>query len=157
MSIRIKVLSFGRSKKDIFSEEIDRFVKMCRPWASVEFTVLKGVDAGNDSVELALKKEAALLKKHWSSSATIISLGEEGKMIDSYKFAELLSSDISGAKEVIFNIGSAYGLHPDIKKESHMLLSLSKMTMPYKLCRLMFAEQIYRGLAINNNHPYHKE
>lgn len=157
MSLKVKVLSFGRSKQDIFSSEVDRFVKMCRSWAKVEFIVLKPVDAGNESVESALRKEAALLQKHWSNNAAIISLGEEGKMMNSSSFAKYITNVENSGREIIFNIGSAYGLSDEVKAKSNLILSLSPMTFPYKLCRLIFAEQIYRALAISNNHPYHKE
>ncbi len=157
MSIKIKVISFGRSKKDTYSAEVERFTKMCRSWAKVEFVTLKSVDAGNESVEAALRKESLLLEKQWSSNATIVSLGEEGKMMTSAQFASFISSVENSGKELVFNIGSAYGLSQDVKKKSDTLLSLSPMTFPYKLCRLIFAEQIYRALAICNNHPYHKE
>lgn len=157
MSLKVKVLSFGRSKQDIYSGEVDRFVKMCRSWGKVEFIVLKPVEAGNESVESALKKEAALLQKHWSDNAVIVSLGEEGKMMDSSSFVKYIKKAENNGREIIFNIGSAYGLSEDVKSKSQLILSLSPMTFPYKLCRLIFAEQIYRALAISNNHPYHKE
>ena len=157
MSIKIKVISFGRSKRDMFTEEIERFVKMARPWAKVEFITLKPVEAGNESVQTALDKEAILLEKQWSSNSRVVSLGEEGKMMSSEKFAQFIASAERDGRELVFNIGSAYGLSPEIKKKSDTLLSLSPMTFNYKLCKLVFAEQIYRALAISNNHPYHKE
>lgn len=157
MSIKVKILSFGRSKKDLYSDEIERLIKMCRSWGQVECKVLKPYDSGNMSVESALRKEAELLKKYWSSNSFVVSLGEEGKLMNSYKFADVLSEQSMAGKEIVFNIGSAYGLSDEVKRSSHLLLSLSKMTMPYKLCRLVFVEQVYRALAIINNHPYHKE
>ncbi len=157
MSIKIKVISFGRSKRDMFTEEIERFIKMSRPWAKVEFITLKPVEAGNESVETALNKEAILLEKHWAANSRVVSLSEEGKMLSSEKFARFISEAERDGREIVFNIGSAYGLSPEVKKKSDSLLSLSSMTFPYKLCKLIFAEQIYRALAISNNHPYHKE
>ncbi len=157
MSIKIKVISFGRSKRDMFTEEIERFIKMSRPWAKVEFITLKPVDAGNESVDTALNKEAILLEKQWSTNSRVVSLSEEGKMMSSEKFASFISEAERDNREIVFNIGSAYGLSEQVKRKSDTLLSLSPMTFPYKLCKLIFAEQIYRALAISNNHPYHKE
>ncbi len=157
MASRIKVLSFGRARKDAYGDEIERFIKMSRPWATVDFKILKPVENRNESVESALAKESTLLQKQWSSDAITVSLGEEGKLMSSEEFAKFIKKASESGKELIFNIGSAYGLSDKVKKESTMVMSLSPMTMPYKLCRLFFAEQIYRALAINHNHPYHKE
>jgi len=154
---KIKVLSFGRSRKDLFDVEIERFIKMSRPWSTVEFKTLKPVENRNESVESALTKESVLLQKQWSENSITISLGEEGKLMSSEQFAKFIKTASENGKDLIFNIGSAYGLSKKVKSESTMVMSLSPMTMPYKLCRLFFAEQIYRALAINHNHPYHKE
>ena len=157
MNLKIKVLSFGKSSGEPYSDDIQRFVKMSRPWATVEFMSLKSTDSSSDPTGVVLAREAKLIRKYFSSGATVVTLGEEGKELTSYEFANVLRKASDESRELIFVIGSAFGIDPELKKESSFLLSLSRLTFPYKLCKLIFAEQIYRGLSICNNHPYHKE
>lgn len=157
MNLKIKIIHFGKASGDTYSSEIERFAKMSRPWASIEYISLKSPETSNEPVDNILDREAKLIRKHISSGSFVVALGEEGKLLNSYEFAKLLEKVSLESREIIFLIGSAFGLAKEIKGSAEMLLSLSSLTFPYKLCKLVFAEQIYRGLSICNNHPYHKE
>ena len=157
MNLKIKIIHFGKNSGETYSSEIDRFTKMCRPWSSIEYVSLKSPESSNESVESILDREAKLIRKHISSASFLVALAEEGKLLNSYEFAKMLEKVSLESREIVFVIGNAFGLSKDIKNSAHMLLSLSPLTFPYKLCKLVFAEQIYRGLSICNNHPYHKE
>ena len=63
---------------------------------------------------------------------------------------------LSGKSSVVFIIGSSFGLSDEIKRMSDFKFSMSKMTFPHKLARIMLTEQIYRGFSISNNGKYHK-
>lgn len=155
-NMKIKVITFGKSS-DSYSDDIERFVKMSRPWATVEFLNLKSSETHKDSLETVLAREAKLIRKHLPVGAKVVTLGEEGRLMNSADFAQVLSKTAVENREIVFVIGSAFGVSNEIKKESDMILSLSPLTFPYKLCKLVFAEQVYRALSICNNHPYHKE
>ncbi len=157
MNLKIKVVNFGKSSGETYSAEIDRFVKMSRLWATVEFISLKSSDSSKDPIEVILAREAKLIRKYMTTNTCVVALGEEGKLLTSYEFAGFLQKVSDESRELLFIIGSAFGLAKEIKNDSELLLSLSPLTFPYKLCKLVFAEQIYRGLSICNNHPYHKE
>ena len=154
----IKVVSFGKIDKGSFEPEISRYLKMMRSWGKVDSITLKGKTIQNASLkESLLKQEALQLGKSTTSSTIICSLSEEGKMMTTEQFSQWLATSLQRSGSVQFNIGSAYGLCEDLKEQSDVLLSLSPMTMPYKLARLVFFEQLYRALSLANNHPYHKE
>ena len=85
----------------------------------------------------------------------IICLSEEGKSFSSIELTSLLLNFKN--KKINFLIGDADGISPDIKKKSHLLLSLSPFTFPHELARLILLEQIYRAISISNNSPYHRE
>jgi len=157
MNLKVKVISFGKASGETFSDEIARLYKMCRPWATVDIVCLKSADTGNGSVDVVLFKEAQLIKNCIPKGARVVALGEEGKLMTSYSFADYLQKVSIESKELVFVIGSAYGLSNELKQGADFILSLSPLTFPYKLCKLVFAEQLYRGLSICNNHPYHKE
>ena len=84
----------------------------------------------------------------------IICLTEEGKSFTSVELTSLLLNFKN--KKISFLIGGADGIPSDIKEKSHLLLSLSPLTFPHELARLILIEQIYRAISISNNSPYHR-
>ena len=84
----------------------------------------------------------------------IISLTEEGKSFNSIELTSLLLNFKN--KKINFLIGDADGIPLDIKDKSHLLLSLSPLTFPHELARLILLEQLYRAISISNNSPYHR-
>ena len=84
----------------------------------------------------------------------IICLTEEGQSFNSIELTSLLLNFKN--KKIIFLIGDADGIPSDIKDKSNLLLSLSPLTFPHELARLILIEQIYRAIAISNNSPYHR-
>ncbi len=84
----------------------------------------------------------------------IICLSEEGKQFNSIELTSLLLNFKN--KKIVFLIGDADGITSDVKKQSDLLLSLSSLTFPHELARLILMEQIYRAISISNNSPYHR-
>ena len=84
----------------------------------------------------------------------IISLSEEGNQYNSIELTSLLVN--FNNKKINFLIGDTDGIPPDIKEKSNLLLSLSPLTFPHELARLILLEQIYRAFSIANNSPYHR-
>ena len=89
-----------------------------------------------------------------SNNNIIISLSEEGKQFNSVELCSLLLNFEN--KKIDFLIGGADGINSDIKEKSDLLLSLSPLTFPHELARLILLEQIYRAISISNNSPYHR-
>ena len=84
----------------------------------------------------------------------IICLTEEGQAFNSIELTSLLLNFKN--KKINFLIGDADGIPSDIKDKSNLLLSLSPLTFPHELARLILIEQIYRAVSISNNSPYHR-
>jgi len=81
----------------------------------------------------------------------------EGKEKSSESFAKAINdAAVNGKSNIVFIIGSSFGLSPEIKSLSDFKLSFSPMTFPHQLMRVMLLEQIYRAFQINNNGKYHK-
>jgi 23S rRNA (pseudouridine1915-N3)-methyltransferase len=111
---------------------------------------------GKGSEAMQKEKEAALILKHLGNDDSLILLDERGKSLTSPKFADLLNRHlVSGKKRLIFLIGGAYGVHESIKNRASFILSLSAMTYPHQLARLVFTEQLYRAMTILRNESYH--
>ena len=88
------------------------------------------------------------------SNKIIIALSEEGKFYNSYDFFSLLLSFKN--QKILFLVGDADGLSSEIKLKSNHILSLSPLTFPHELARLILIEQIYRAVSISQNSPYHR-
>ena len=89
-----------------------------------------------------------------NNNIIIISLSEEGEKYNSIELTSLLLNFKN--KKIIFLIGNADGISSDIKDKSDLLLSLSPLTFPHELARLILIEQIYRAYSISTNSPYHR-
>ena len=89
-----------------------------------------------------------------SNNNIIITLSEEGKQFNSVELCSLLLNFKN--KKINFLIGDADGISLDVKQKSDLLLSLSPLTFPHELARLILLEQIYRAISISNNSPYHR-
>jgi 23S rRNA (pseudouridine1915-N3)-methyltransferase len=89
-------------------------------------------------------------------SATKILLDPGGKSWDSLQFSKLVSKGESESRDLVFLVGGASGLPPSWREHDCLLLSLSAMTFPHELARVILAEQVYRALATLRGHPYPK-
>ncbi len=89
-------------------------------------------------------------------TATKVLLDPAGKAIDSPQFAKLVSKAEQEARDLVFLIGGASGLPEAWRRNGGLLLSLSAMTMPHELARVVLAEQIYRAFTLLRGHPYPK-
>ena len=89
-----------------------------------------------------------------SNNNLIICLSEEGKQFNSVELSSLLLNFKN--KKISFLIGDTDGISSNIKNKSDLLLSLSPLTFPHELARLILIEQIYRSISISNNSPYHR-
>ena len=89
-------------------------------------------------------------------SASKIALDPAGKSLDSRRFSELAGKAERESRDLVFLVGGADGLPEGWKERADLLLSLSAMTFPHELARVMLAEQIYRAFALLAGHPYPK-
>ena len=104
-----------------------------------------------------MDQEAAAIEKQLRPREKLIALDVIGRSLSTEKLASKLSHWQMEAEDIAFVIGGPDGLDPRIKKRASELWSLSELTMPHPFARLLLIEQLYRGLMINSNHPYHRE
>lgn len=100
--------------------------------------------------------EGAEILKRISASDKLVLLDEQGKSYTSEGFAEFLQKQMnSGLKNLVFVIGGPYGFSEAVYEAASGKIALSKMTFSHQMVRLFFVEQLYRGLTILKNEPYH--
>jgi 23S rRNA (pseudouridine1915-N3)-methyltransferase len=86
-----------------------------------------------------------------------VALDERGEPLTTARFAKQLELWMSGGRDVSFLIGGADGLDDELKRDADMMISLSPLTLPHALVRVVLAEQLYRAASLIRNHPYHRE
>jgi 23S rRNA (pseudouridine1915-N3)-methyltransferase len=101
--------------------------------------------------------EAARLRTVLPAGARLVALDEHGKALTTAALAKLLDRWRGEGRDVVFVIGGADGLEAGLLKEAELVLSLSTLTLPHALARVLLAEQLYRAWTILQNHPYHRE
>lgn len=150
---KINIYSIVKPTKDDFDTLIKDFIKMSSKYAKVEVhyifnkNIAKAQTIGEKEAQQSYSDAYEPLLKGYNIALDVL-----GKKVDSYKFASL----IDGKHEINFFIGGAYGFQREFLKKCDSIISLSDLTMAHKVALVVLSEQIFRGLAINNNHPYHK-
>lgn len=111
----------------------------------------------NNNANNYKQKEQEKIEAALSPKGIIIALDERGKSVNSQQLANQFQAWNDDNQHISLIIGGADGLSESIKKKANQLWSLSAMTLPHGLVRVMIAEQIYRAWTITQNHPYHRE
>lgn len=152
--IKISIFSIQKRKDSEFDNEIKNIIKMSSKLAMIQDINLFNNKIANAQKQSSEKSQEIYFQtyKQYMDNSFCIVLDEKGKKLNSYQFANLIESKI----DMSFFIGGAYGFNSEIKQKADFILSLSDMTISHKIIKLMLFEQVYRGLCINSNHPYHK-
>jgi 23S rRNA (pseudouridine1915-N3)-methyltransferase len=108
-------------------------------------------------VELVELKPGADIVAAVPKGATVIALDEGGRTVSTHGLATMLAAWMQDGSHPVFAIGGADGLEPAVKERADKLISLSALTLPHGLVRVVLAEQLYRAWTILARHPYHRE
>ena len=150
----IKIICVGKIKEKFFDAAIEEYLKRLQKYTKLQ--IIEVPDIKTEDSKIAIKKEAEYIKKHIKEKDYIISLAIEGKEYNSVQFANLIDSIRIENNNIVFIIGGSCGISSEIKNNSKILLSFSKLTFPHQLFRIILLEQIYRAFKIINNETYHK-
>ena len=153
--MKINVIIIDKKGKDnLYAGLIEHYKKISKPFAKVEVIEVfdKEIAKAQDiSPQLAQKAYSKAFEKYLDSGINI-ALDPASKEVDSHNFANLLKDSV----QVNLFIGGAYGLERGFLAKCNNAISFGKITLSHKLVKVVLMEQIFRGLTINNNHPYHK-
>ena len=158
--IKLKLITLGKLKEKYLREASDEYVKRLSAYAKTEIIELEPVkppESPSDAeIEKALLAEAEMIMKRLGG-ALVTAMCIEGRQFSSEEFSKKLNTYInSGRGELVFIIGSSFGLHDKIKALADIKLSFSAMTFPHQLFRIMLLEQVYRSFKIAEGSRYHK-
>ena len=149
----IQILALGKCKESYLRDACREYEKRLSRFCQLQVTELEPVSLPQNPSEKEIA--AALLKR---AKGFCIAMCIEGKQLDSPGLAKKLEQAAQGGDSgaVTFLIGSSYGLSDAVKQRANLRLSMSAMTFPHQLARVMLLEQIYRSYRINCGEPYHK-
>ena len=158
--LNIKFLTTGNLKESYWRDALGEYSKrlggLCR-FSCIEFKEVRLSDNPSQAeIDAALESEGEKILAEFSPRAYKIALCVEGKQLSSEELAAKLEQVSAVSSDIIFVIGSSYGLSPRVKQACDLRLSVSKLTFPHQLMRVLLAEAVYRALNIVKGTKYHK-
>jgi 23S rRNA (pseudouridine1915-N3)-methyltransferase len=157
--MKVQLWSFGKENETYISEGMKMFSQRLQHYCDFELKFLNaGKNAGTLPPEELKKQEARVLLSILEPYHILIVLDERGKEVTSQQLALLLDKQqMLSARTLIFLIGGAYGIDESILLKAREVISLSRLTFPHQLVRLLFTEQIYRAFTILKHEKYHHQ
>ena len=158
----IDLICVGKLNAKYFAEGVAEYQKRLAAFAAFRIIELpeekiEEKNASDAVVKKALDKEGKAILSNVRKGAAIVAMCIEGKMMSSEDFSHKLEGfALEGKSTVNLIIGSSYGLSDRVKSAAHLRLSMSPMTFPHQLARVMLLEQLYRAMSISANGKYHK-
>jgi len=157
--MKIECWAIGKSHESYVDEGVNDFTKRIQNYYPFEwrlFNIKK--NPGSISPEKLKHDESLLILDALKPEDWLVTLDEKGKSINSRKLSEFIQDrGNESIKRLVFLIGGAYGLDESLLKKSKFIWSLSPLTFPHQLVRLILAEQIYRACSIGRNEKYHHD
>lgn len=158
---RVTVLCVGKLKEKFYIDAAAEYVKRLQRHCKLELIELPEQRLPDDpspaEIQKALRTEGDAIREKLPKGGAVIALCIEGTELSSEALSKKLTQLASaGASQLTFLIGGSFGLHPRVKQRADLRLSMSPMTFPHHLARVMLLEQIYRAYQIDAGTRYHK-
>jgi 23S rRNA (pseudouridine1915-N3)-methyltransferase len=155
--VRIRIIVVGKLKERFILDGEKGYLKRTRPYSKLEVVEITASAPKEGKGAQSIAEEGVKILGKLKAGEIVVALDEKGKGLTSPQFASFFEEHMnSGRSDFAFVIGGAFGLSKEVRDRADMVLSLSDMTFPYQLCRLILVEQIYRAMSIVHGLPYHK-
>ena len=155
--MKLKLLEVGKTVEPYVKSGLEVYagrIKRYYPFEEAYVELPRNKRGGSPKQVMDLEGEKILGQV--AATDLLVLLDDGGKQFTSTAFADWLQSQFHQQKQqIVFLVGGAYGVSAEVRQRADVILSLSKMTFPHQLVRLIFAEQLYRACTIIHNEPYH--
>ena len=157
--MKIQIWTIGKNHEAVFRPGIEEFTRRITRYFTVEWKIIPmPKNAAALSPPDLKKKEKELITAILTKDDYLVILDEKGKQMSSEILAKFIQSRANeNVKQLVFLVGGAYGIEETLLKRADFVWSLSLLTFPHQLVRLILAEQIYRACSISRNEKYHHE
>ena len=160
--LKINIICIGKIKEKYFTDAVGEYAK--RLTAFCKFSVvelneerIRRNTPNEAQIAEVIEAEGRRILQKIGASDYVAAMCIEGRLLSSEELSETLDkAALSGKSTVDFIIGGSYGLSDEVKRRADLRLSMSKMTFPHQLARVILSEQIYRAFEISTNGKYHK-
>jgi 23S rRNA (pseudouridine1915-N3)-methyltransferase len=155
--MKLSFWSVGKSHEAYIKPGVEDFTKRISRYYKVEWNIIPTPKNAGMMSEMDLrKKEGEMILEWLKKDDYLVALDERGKSLSSEKLAAFIQARANDSvKQIVFLIGGAYGIDAPVLKRADLTLSLSELTFPHQLVRLILAEQVYRACTILRNEKYH--
>lgn len=155
--MHLLLLALGKDHEEHVRKGTEEFTKRLQRYLKTEWKIIAPPrNAGSMEAAMQQKKEAELVMQQLLADDYLVALDEGGTMMSSGKLARFIQSRANeSTRRMVFLIGGAYGLHESLLQRAKFRWSLSPLTFPHQLVRLILAEQLYRACTILRNEGYH--
>ncbi len=159
--ISINIICLGNLKEKYLKDAVSEYTKRLNAFCKLNVTEIPEYklpqNPSASQIDICLEQESKSILGKIPKNSYIIPLCIEGKQISSTELSNKISDiSLSGKSDISLIIGSSHGLSNEIKNKADFKLSMSKMTFPHQLARVMLLEQIYRAFQISSGGKYHK-
>ena len=159
--LKIKLLTTGSLSESYFKDAAAEYIKRLGAYCSFSEECFKEVRLSSNpskaEIDAALDAEGKKILASVPARAMLVALCIEGKEYSSPELAKMLSdAAVGGTSEIVFVIGSSFGLSPEVKARADVKLSMSRLTFPHQMAKVMLLETVYRALDISKGGKYHK-
>jgi 23S rRNA (pseudouridine1915-N3)-methyltransferase len=149
--LKLRVLSVGKDRSGLFQPAVEEYAKRLRHHAKLELVELPEAKTHDARVREGQALLGKLRPADW-----VCALDERGQQLDSVSFASALQKAQNASRDAAFLIGGDEGLSEEVRARADLVLSLSRLTLPHRLARVVLMEQLYRGFTILRGEPYHR-
>ena len=158
--MKLKVISIGQLKNnpilEIQRDYESRILSLSKSVGIKNLEIKELPISKKSSIKERQKEEAKIISQHIKQDNLNVFLDGKGENINSVDISQIISKSSFDDKDLVFFIGGPDGFDEKIIKVANKIISFGRVTWPHKLIRIMLLEQLYRGVTILNNHPYHR-
>ena len=159
--LSVRLICVGKLGEKFWADAVKEYTKRLGAYCKLEIIELPEERLPEDpspaQIEAALSKEADAVRAKLPNGCLVIAMCVEGRERSSEELARYLAdSAAQGASHIVFLIGSSFGMHESLKRQAALRLSMSPMTFPHHMARIMLLEQLYRAYQIAAGTKYHK-
>jgi len=155
--MKVRVLAVGTRMPGWVREACDEYVRRLGAGLPVSLAEIEAGPRGSGTPQRAIEAEGKKLLAALRADDFVVVLDERGVQMTTRELASWLSERMQAGRDLAFIVGGPDGLASQVRDRSHLTWSLSRLTLPHALARVVLAEQLYRAHAVLANHPYHRE
>lgn len=154
--MKVRLLSIGKDRSGLFEPAVQEYARRLEHYTRFELIELNEASGRKLKPGEAKSAEAAAILGKRKPQDWIVALDERGTLLDSVELSRYVAKAQTGSKDLLFVIGGDEGLDDSVRGAAHQVMSLSRMTLPHRLARVVLIEQLYRAFTILKGEPYHK-